>query len=88
MRLSENLIRELKEELSINVEVGELCEKVFYDYGSIKINLRAYYCTIVGGELSMSVHDKYKWIDIERLLAYDLLPADIPIAKRLMEGCK
>jgi len=45
--------------------------------------LIAYYCTIVDGEIQMSVHDKYKWVKIEDLLNYDLLPADVPIAKEL-----
>lgn len=34
----------------------------------------------------MSVHDKYKWVHINDLLNYDLLPADVPIAKKVMEG--
>ncbi len=83
----ECLARELKEELSIDVEVGDLCERVFHDYGTFKVNLLAYYCTIVGGNLAMTVHDKYQWVEIERLLEYDLLPADVPIARKLLERC-
>ena len=78
---------ELKEELGIDVEVGDLCERVFHDYGTFRINL-AYYCTIVGGSLAMTVHDKYQWVEVGRLLEYDLLPADVPIAIKLMESCK
>jgi 8-oxo-dGTP diphosphatase len=48
--------------------------------------LIAYYCTIIDGEIQISVHDKYKWVNINDLLKYDLLPADIPIAKKVMEG--
>ena len=84
----ECLARELREELGIDVEVGDLCERVFHDYGTFRINLLAYYCTIVGGSLAMTVHDKYQWVEVGRLLEYDLLPADVPIARRLMESYK
>lgn len=80
------LARELKEELNIDVSVGKLCTEVAHDYGNMNINLIAYYCTIIDGEIQISVHDKYKWVNINDLLKYDLLPADIPIAKKVMEG--
>lgn len=80
----ECLARELKEELNIDVSVGEFCIDVIHDYGNIIINLFAYYCTILEGEIEISVHDQYEWIKINDLLKYDLLPADIPIAKKVM----
>ena len=57
-----------------------------HDYGNMNINLIAYYCTIIDGEIQIFVYDKYKWVNINDLLKYDLLPADIPIAKKVMEG--
>lgn len=79
------LARELKEELNIAVSVGKFCTQITHDYGNMNIDLIAYYCTIVDGEIQISVHDKYKWIKIYDLLKYDLLPADVPIAKKVME---
>lgn len=81
----ECLARELKEELNIEVLVGEFCTEVTHAYGNKHINLKAYYCTIVGGEIKVSVHDKYKWVRLMDLLGYDLLPADVPIARKVME---
>ncbi len=79
------LARELKEELNINVSVDKFCTEVTHNYGDVIINLIAYYCTIIDGRIQMSVHDKYKWVNIADLLKYDLLPADIPIAKKVMD---
>jgi 8-oxo-dGTP diphosphatase len=31
------------------------------------------------------VNEKYTWIKIKNLLEYGLLPADVPIAKKVME---
>ncbi|MGG0821425.1 8-oxo-dGTP diphosphatase MutT [Paenibacillus turicensis] len=81
----ECLIRELREELNITVSVGEFCTEVNHNYDDIIINLVAYYSTIVAGEIMMTVHDKYKWVRVADLLQYDLLPADVPIAKKIME---
>ncbi|NLZ52866.1 MAG: 8-oxo-dGTP diphosphatase MutT [Thermoanaerobacteraceae bacterium] len=79
------LVRELKEELNIEVSIGKFCTEVTHDYGNMNINLITYYCTIINGEIQVSVHDKYKWVNIKDLLKYDLLPADVPIAKKVME---
>lgn len=81
----ECLVRELKEELSIEVSIGKFCTEVTHDYGDMQVNLIAYYCTIIGGKIQVSVHDKYKWVEIKDLLKYALLPADVPIAKKVME---
>lgn len=58
------LIRELKEELNIDVSIDKFCTEVTHDYGNININLIAYYCTITDGTIQISVHDKYKWVRI------------------------
>lgn len=81
------LARELKEELNIDVSVGRLCTQVTHDYGNKKINLIAFYCTIIAGEIRVSVHDAYRWVNIHDLLKYDLLPADVPIAKKVIKDC-
>jgi len=80
----ECLVRELKEELNIGVSIDRFCTEVTHDYSNISINLVAYYCTIIEGEIQVSVHDKYKWVQINDLLKYNLLPADILIAKKVI----
>lgn len=79
------LARELIEELKIDVSIGKFCTEVTYDYGNLNINLIAYYCTIVHGKIQISVHDKYQWVKINDLLKYGLLPADVLIAKKVIE---
>lgn len=79
------LARELKEELNIGVSVDKFCTEVTQDYGNMNIHLLAYYCTIIDGKIQISVHDLYRWVAINDLLKYELLPADVPIAKKIME---
>lgn len=79
------LARELKEELNIIVSIDKFCTEVTHNYGNMIIDLIACYCTIVDGKIQISVHDKYKWVEIVDLLKFDLLPADIQIAKKVIK---
>ena len=77
------LKRELKEELGIEVSVGEFIEESHYIYEHGEFILRAYEAIITGGKIELSVHDDSVWVDPEKLQDYKLAPADIPIAKKL-----
>ncbi|MCX5831617.1 MAG: (deoxy)nucleoside triphosphate pyrophosphohydrolase [Deltaproteobacteria bacterium] len=79
------LRREIKEELDIDIDVGEFFgESIYqYDYGSIQLlAYRAYWIT---GEIGLMEHDDYEWVHIDRLNQYDLAPADIPLAEKIMK---
>lgn len=75
------LVREIKEELDIKVACSSVLTESLYEYPGGAINLIAIETEIIGGDISLSVHDRYEWARIENLLKYQLAPADIPIAK-------
>ena len=81
----ECLKREIKEELELNIEVGEYLGESIYTYPNSKIKLIAYFATIVDGDMKLSVHDKIEWITINEIDKYDFAPADIPLIKKLKE---
>lgn len=82
------LKRELKEELGIDGTTGpHICDSVFnYDFGSIM--LRAYAFQWESGKIRLSVHDELVWVSPAALLELDLAPADVAIAKIVMEKMK
>ncbi|WP_420897155.1 hypothetical protein [Haemophilus haemolyticus] len=82
------MIRELKEELNILVKVESYCINVIHHYTNISVNLTAFYCYIVSGEPNLIVHKGIKWVKYNELLNYCILPADIPIAKKIIEDFK
>ena len=82
------LIRELKEELNVLVKVESYCLDVIHHYPNISVNLTTFYCRIVSGEPNLIVHNALKWVKYNELLSYQLLPADIPIAKKIIEDFK
>ncbi len=80
----ECLIRELREELHIDAEIGELLaeNRHAYDFGTV--HLSVYRVRSWTGDIALVVHDEMRWVPISDLAAFPgLLPADVPVAKAL-----
>lgn len=81
----ECLIREIKEELNINIEVFDVVDVVYYKYPSITILLIAYKCNIIGGNIEAVDCNNYEWVTLDELEKYDLAEADKYIVNKLYE---
>tara|TARA_B110000483_G_scaffold57454_1_gene71851 strand:- start:543 stop:935 length:393 start_codon:yes stop_codon:yes gene_type:complete len=80
------LIRELREEFSIEATIGRYLTESFYEYGSVNINLKAYLVESFSGDFKLVDHDKIEWIKIEEIKEYDFASADIPINDYLIKN--
>ncbi len=81
--LEECLVREVQEELCLNIKViCHFCD-VTYTYATGGILLKTYLAQIISGKMNLMVHNAAEWVEAERLVEYDLLPADIEIANKL-----
>lgn len=74
--LPECLRRELREELAIEVEVGELFVKVRHAFTHFKITLHAFECRYVGGEPQTLGVLAWAWVVPEALDRYSFGKAD------------
>lgn len=72
----EALVREIKEELDTEIEVGDYLETVEYDYPTFHLSMDCFFCTIKSGELVLKEHEAAKWLTAETLDSVDWLPAD------------
>ena len=70
------LVREIKEELDTEIEVGDYLETVEYDYPSFHLSMDCFFCTIKMGDLVLREHEAAKWLTVETLDDVDWLPAD------------
>lgn len=77
------LARELREELAIEVSVGELLGTVDYEYPEFFIRLHCFSCKILGGELKLLEHSAARWLPRRELPSLNWLPADLEIVKQL-----
>ena len=80
----EALVREIKEELDIEIEVKDFLETVEYDYPEFHLSMDCFFCTIKSGELVLKEHEAAKWLTVETLDSVDWLPAD----QGLVEGIR
>ena len=82
--LPETLQRELREELNINVEVGDFFMKSSYQYEFGDIDIYSYWVDIDEDVMIVSnEHQNSKWVEVNELVNYKFAPADIPIVKKL-----
>lgn len=77
------IVREIKEELEIDIQVESyLAEKVF-NYPEKDINLIALECKKVSGDIKLLEHEDYRWIDNSELGNFEFAPADLFIVEKL-----
>jgi len=81
--IDECLVREIREELSLDIEVVGEFDTSDYKYPGGRIRLIGLLAEIQNGVISKTVHDLVEWIEISSVLDYQLAPADIPLAERL-----
>lgn len=84
--LEECLTREIKEELSLDIEVGTLFHEVIHEYEGGAITLKAFSCVCKAGELTLTVHDEARWLPATEIIKLNLAPADMPIAEKLIHA--
>ena len=78
------IVREIKEEMNIEIEVEKyLAEKVF-EYPEKTINLIALKCKIINGKITLNEHEDVKWINKNELTNYNFAPADRFIIEKII----
>ena len=73
--------REIKEEFELDIKANKYITNNVCEYPTKTVDLRLYECEYISGEFKLHDHSEYKWVNINKLLNYDLAPADIPLAK-------
>jgi mutator protein MutT len=74
--LEECLKREIREELAIDVEVGDLYTSVDHAYETFSITLHLFICRLTRGEpIALGVAD-FQWVTLAELPNFEFPPAD------------
>ncbi len=77
------LVREIREELDTEINVGELIETIEYDYPTFHLSMDCFWCTVVEGSLELKEHEAARWLDRENLYSVDWLPADTGLIAKI-----
>lgn len=79
------LIRECREELDIQVRVGELFMELIHEYPDLTVRLSLYHAEIEDGIPKKLEHHDLRWLLPSEIDRYSFCPADVEILNRIKE---
>ena len=80
------LVREIKEELNIEISVYKFAIDIEYQYPNFYLFMSCFMCSIKEGSIELLEHNDGKWITKEELNTLNWLPADIDAVNYLKEN--
>jgi mutator protein MutT len=75
--------RELREELGIEVEVGELFEEISHTYPEKSVSLKFFVCKLISGKPRTLDCAAFKWVDKTELADFEFPAADARLLEKL-----
>ena len=81
----EALVREIREELDAEIEVGELIETVEWDYPAFHLTMHCFVCSLVSQSMHLNEHEASAWFTRETLHSVKWLPADEGLIQKIRE---
>ena len=82
------LVREIREELSAEINVDEFLCTVKYDYPQFHLTMHCYLCSLMTDSLHLNEHEAAKWLTKDELNSVKWLPADLEVVERITAGIK
>ena len=80
------LVRELREELGVEVSASDLIEELTHAYPEKSVRLKFFACRLVGGEPQPLGCAALKWISRDGLAAHEFPAADAKLLQKLREA--
>lgn len=79
----EALVREIREELDAEIEVGGLLETVEWDYPDFHLTMHCFICRLLSDSLHLNEHEDATWLTRETLESVQWLPADLGVVGKI-----
>ena len=83
------LMREIREELDLEIRIDSFLDTVDYTYPDFNIKLHVYVCSVISGILNLKEHKSLKWLKSDGLYSVEWLPADkviLPALENYLEN--
>lgn len=84
---NEALVREIEEELGMQIDIQEHLITVDHQYPDFQIIMKVYLCDTSNNEVKLSEHLNFQWLQVAEL-TLDWAEADKPIVAFLKESMK
>lgn len=79
------LRREISEELSCAILVGDLLDTVEWDYPEFHLTMHCFLCALDGAAPHLNEHEAARWLSAGELASVNWLPADYGLLPKLAE---
>ena len=79
----EALVREIREELDVDIRVGKLLETVEYDYPEFHLTMHCFICELLSEEIVLKEHEDARWLKKEELDSVGWLPTDVGVIGKI-----
>ena len=73
------LVREIREELTAEIEVGELIRTIEYDYPKFHLSMDCFWASVKSGHLELKEAEDARWLTGDELNDVKWLPADLEL---------
>lgn len=80
----EAIIREIREELNVEIHTEKKVCTVEYDYPKFHLVMHCFWCSIAKGELELKEHQSARWLEKGEWESVDWLPADVEVVKSVV----
>lgn len=84
----ECLVREIREELDLEIEIVRKMEANIHHYPEFSVHLMPFVCRIKSGTLTLTAHAACHWVRPADLKALDWAEADIPLVNNYLQDLK
>ena len=82
------LIRECREEIDVELSVGDVFMEVLHEYPDLTVHLTLYNASIAQGKPRKLEHNDIRWITPDEIPDYDFCPADVEILAAIIQNGK
>lgn len=79
------LKREIMEELSTEIKVGELIDTIEYDYPTFHLSMDCFWAEVITGQLELKEAEAAKWLTKDQLESVAWLSADITLIDKIRQ---
>lgn len=82
------LARECREELGIQLAVGDVFMSLVHEYPDLSVRLTLYRAAIASGEQQLLEHNDMRWITPAEIPQFEFCPADAAILNKIAAGAR
>ena len=77
------LKREIEEELSLKIQVGDKITSIDLKTSDKHISVHYFYALILSGKITLNVHSEFKWVERNQLGSFEYIDGDRYVLKHL-----